>query len=66
MLTIKVIDKGVPFNPLEAPEPDITLTAEEREIGGLGIFLCKKMMDEVSYAYDDGCNILTMQKKVVV
>lgn len=51
-LTILIKDAGVPFNPLEKEDPDITASAEERKIGGLGIFLCKQMMDEVSYRYD--------------
>ena len=55
-------DEGLPFNPLERDEPDITLNAEERKIGGLGIFMIKKIMDEVSYSYSDGKNILTMKK----
>lgn len=61
--SVTLKDAGTPFDPLEAPEPDITLAADEREIGGLGIFLCKQMMDEVEYAYQDGCNILTMKIK---
>lgn len=61
-LTILIKDAGVPFNPLEKEDPDITASAEERKIGGLGIFLCKQMMDEVSYRYENGCNILTMKK----
>ena len=65
MLTITVVDQGVPFNPLDKPDPDITLSAEERQIGGLGIFLCKKMMDEVTYHYEGSSNILTMKKKVI-
>ena len=60
---LKLKDAGTPFDPLSAPEPDITLAADEREIGGLGIFLCKQMMDEVHYAYEGGCNILTMKIK---
>ena len=63
ILTIELRDAGVPFNPLEKGDPDITLSAEEREIGGLGIFLCKKMMDSIQYRYEDGNNILTMTKK---
>lgn len=66
MLTITVVDQGVPFNPLDKPDPDITLSAEDRQIGGLGIFLCKKMMDEVTYRYENGCNVLTMKKNVMV
>ena len=64
ILTIELRDAGVPFNPLEKGDPDITLGAEEREIGGLGIFLCKKMMDNIEYRYEDGNNILTMYKKI--
>lgn len=64
MLTILLRDAGVPFNPLEIPDPDITLSAEERKIGGLGIFLCKKLMDHIEYKYEDGCNVLTMYKRV--
>lgn len=64
LLTIELRDAGVPFNPLEREDPDITLSAEEREVGGLGIFLCKKMMDSLSYRYEDGNNILTMTKKI--
>lgn len=61
-LTIELRDAGTPFNPLEREDPDITLSAEDREIGGLGIFLCKQLMDRVEYQYSEGCNILTMQK----
>lgn len=64
MLTILLRDAGVPFNPLEKPDPDVSLPVEDREIGGLGIFLCKKLMDRIEYKYEDGCNILTMIKKV--
>lgn len=64
MLTITLKDAGKPFNPLDKPDPDVTLSAEDREIGGLGIFLCKQLMDEVAYQYADGCNILTMKKNI--
>ncbi|MBQ6957416.1 MAG: ATP-binding protein [Bacteroidales bacterium] len=64
MLTILLRDAGVPFNPLEKPDPDVSLSVEDREIGGLGIFLCKKLMDHIEYKYEDGCNILTMTKRV--
>jgi anti-sigma regulatory factor (Ser/Thr protein kinase) len=64
LLTIELRDAGVPFNPLEREDPDITLAAEEREVGGLGIFLCKQLMDSISYRYEDGNNILTMTKKI--
>lgn len=64
MLTIVLRDAGVPFNPLDKPDPDVTLSAEDRQIGGLGIFLCKQLMDHIDYKYEDGCNVLTMSKRV--
>lgn len=63
-LTIELRDAGVPFNPLAQDDPDITLGAQEREIGGLGIFLCKKMMDSINYRYENGNNVLTMTKQI--
>ena len=63
-ITFRMVDKGIPFDPLKKPDPDITLSADEREIGGLGIFITKKTMDSVSYAYENGENILTMIKKI--
>ena len=63
-ITFRMADKGVPFDPLKKPDPDITLSAEEREIGGLGIFITKKTMDSVTYAYENGENVLTMIKKI--
>lgn len=63
-LEVTFSDSGVPFNPLAKPDPDITLNAEEREIGGLGIFLTKKFMDTVSYEYKDGMNCLRIIKSV--
>jgi len=53
-------DKGIPYDPLAKEDPDTTLSAEEREIGGLGIFMVKTMMDSVMYEYKDGFNCLTM------
>lgn len=64
ILAIEIKDAGIPFNPLDAGEPDLDAPLEERKIGGLGIFLTKKMMDSVDYRYADGCNILTMKKKL--
>ena len=64
VITFRMSDKGVPFDPLKKPDPDITLSAEEREIGGLGIFITKKTMDSLNYAYENGENILTMIKKL--
>ena len=60
----KMTDSGVPFDPLTKPDPDITLSAEERDIGGLGIFIAKKTMDSVEYVYENGKNVLTMIKKI--
>ena len=60
----RMTDAGVPFDPLKKPDPDITLSAEERDIGGLGIFITKKTMDKVEYVYENGKNILTMIKKI--
>lgn len=57
-------DKGKPFNPLDKPDPDITLSADERQIGGLGIFIVKKAMDEVEYQYKENHNILTIVKNL--
>lgn len=59
---ITFTDSGVPYDPLTQPEPDITLSADEREIGGLGIFMVKKTMDEIAYEYRDGRNILRVKK----
>ena len=64
MLSVELRDAGVAFNPLELPEPDINASVEDRKIGGLGIFLCKKMMDIVEYRYENGCNILIMRKNI--
>ena len=63
-IIFRMTDKGVPFDPLKKPDPDITLSADEREIGGLGIFITKKTMDTVTYSYENGENILTMIKKI--
>ena len=60
-LTITVTDCGTPYNPLEKEDPDITLSADERGVGGYGIFIVKKIMDELNYEYKDGKNILTMK-----
>lgn len=61
---IQFLDEGVPYNPLLKEDPDITLGADEREIGGLGIFMTKKTMDRISYSYDEGKNVLTISKKI--
>lgn len=65
VLAFELKDQGKPFDPIkEAPEVDTTLSAEERRIGGLGIFLIQQMMDEVSYRYENDSNILTMKKNI--
>ena len=62
---ITFIDNGIPYDPLAKADPDVTLSAEERQIGGLGIFMVKKSMDDVKYEYLDGHNILTLKKGLV-
>ncbi len=55
-------DEGIPFDPLAKEDPDVTLNADSRPIGGLGIFMVKKSMDSVEYEYKDGKNILKFRK----
>lgn len=62
-LCIEIQDGGIPFNPLERQEPDIFQELEEREIGGLGIFLVLRMMDHVEYRYEEGRNKLRLRKR---
>ena len=64
VITLCMSDKGIPFDPLKRPDPDITLSAKDRQIGGLGIFIAKKTMDKINYAYENGENVLTMVKKI--
>ena len=61
---ITFIDQGHPFDPLTAQDPDITLSADDRPIGGLGIYMVKKSMDEICYEYRNGQNILTIKKRI--
>ncbi len=63
-LTITFMDSGVPYDPLKKDDPDITLSAEERPIGGLGIFMVKKSMDEMTYVYENGMNVLSIRKNL--
>lgn len=58
---MKFIDSGIPYNPLEKPDPDITLGAQERPVGGLGIYMVKNYMDDINYVYENGKNILTIK-----
>lgn len=59
---IEFRDRGIPFDPLAREDPDISLSAEERKVGGLGIYMVKQTMDDVTYRYEDGQNILTLKK----
>ena len=61
-IEITLIDSGIPYDPLAKPDPDVTLSARERQVGGLGIFMSKKLMDDISYEYKDGKNILVFRK----
>lgn len=63
-LVIQFRDGGIPFNPLQREQPDISLPLEERQIGGLGIFLVQQMMDMVSYEYSNNENVLTIKKNI--
>ena len=62
-ITIELADRATPFDPLSLPEPDLEADIDDRQIGGLGIFLTRKLMNAVTYRYEDGKNILTMVKK---
>ena len=63
-VTITFVDHGIPYDPLAKEDPDVTLSADQRDIGGLGIFMTKNLMDDVSYEYKDGQNILTLKKEL--
>jgi serine/threonine-protein kinase RsbW len=63
-LDLTLTDSGKPFDPTASPDPDVNLSAEERPIGGLGIFLIRKLMDDVNYQRQNEHNILTMSKKI--
>jgi serine/threonine-protein kinase RsbW len=63
-LTFKITDNGIPFDPFSLPQPDISLSAEERPVGGLGIFLISKFMDAVHYSRQNNMNILTLNKNI--
>lgn len=63
-VTIRFRDRGIPFDPLDRPEADVTQSADERPVGGLGIYLVRHSMDQVEYAYRDGENILTICKRI--
>ena len=63
-MTITFVDHGIPYDPLAKDDPDVSLPANDRPVGGLGIFMTKKLMDDVKYEYLDGQNILTLKKNV--
>ena len=63
-VVITFIDSGIPYNPLAKEDPDVSLSAEERSIGGLGIFMVKKTMDKMEYEYTDQKNVLKMYKNI--
>ena len=63
-VVISFVDNGVQYDPLAKPDPNTTLSADERPIGGLGIFLAKKTMDDINYEYKEGQNILTIKKAI--
>ena len=63
-LQIRITDGGIPFNPFDMPDPDLDIPLEQRQPGGLGIYLVKKYMDEYSYEYRDEQNIVTLRKKL--
>ncbi|MDR3354885.1 MAG: ATP-binding protein [Synergistaceae bacterium] len=64
IVSLEFVDSGVPFNPLEREDPDVSLGIEERKPGGLGIFMAKKIMDAVEYRREDGKNFLHMSKRI--
>ena len=64
-IVLVLTDTGKEFDPTMAPEVDVTLSAEERQIGGLGIFLIRQIMNEVRYERIDGKNVLTLEKKLI-
>ena len=63
-VVIVFMDRGVPYDPLAKDDPDVTLSLNDREIGGLGIFMVKKSKDDMVYAYENGQNVLTIRKRI--
>lgn len=64
-IAVTFIDEGMPFDPLARPDPDVTLGAMDRSIGGLGIYMVKKSMDGMEYKYENNRNILTIRKNLM-
>ena len=65
-IEVRITDAAPRFDPLAVPEPELDSTIEDREVGGLGIYLIRQLMDEVSYRYENGKNILVLMKKKIV
>lgn len=63
-IVMTFMDNGIPYDPLAKEDPDVTLPAEERKIGGLGVYMVKESMDDVKYEYRNGQNILTLRKSI--
>ena len=63
-VSVTFVDHGIPYDPVAKADPDVSLPAADRDVGGLGIFMTKKIMDDVAYEYKDGQNILTLKKKL--
>ena len=61
---IEFVDSGKPYNPLEREDPDVSKSAEDRGVGGLGVFMVKQLMDNISYRYENGKNILIIEKNI--
>ena len=64
MVSVTFIDSGIPFDPLQKADPDVSRPADEREAGGLGIFMVKKSMDKLAYRHENGFNMLTIYKRI--
>ena len=64
MVSVTFVDSGVPFDPLKQGDPDLSLSIDDRKEGGLGIFMVKKTMDHMVYRHEDGCNLLTIYKRI--
>ncbi len=65
MVEVRIEDDGIAFDPLAAPEPDITLPLALRPIGGLGLHFVRKLMDDVQYKRENNRNILFLKKKII-
>ena len=63
-LALTFLDRGVPYDPTKAQSPDLSLPASEREVGGLGIFMTKQLVDKICYEYRDGQNVLTLLRRL--